>query len=449
MLFEACILLPVLALLWKRFRPRSKRACVLVLGDFGRSPRMQYHCWSLSRAGFDVDVVAYGGSEPHGSVRDDPKIKVALLRSLPAAINNLPRVAVYFVKVLLQSLQLFCTLYLWLPRASHLLLQNPPAIPTMAVAWLVCRLRGTEFVVDWHNYGHTILSMALPRKHPLVRFAVWYERFFGRMADNAVCVTNAMREDLARNWDVTAVTMHDRPPALFRPLPLDERHHLFMQLKQQYSVFADPDGDANRTVFTQLDTSGMPEYRSGRPALLVSSTSWTEDEDFGVLLDALKIYEERSLTDLSLPPLVCVITGKGPQKQFYLDKVKELKFTRISVETPWLEAADYPRLLGSADLGVSLHTSSSGLDLPMKVVDMFGCGLPVLAHDFKCLGELVRHKHNGMVFKSSGELAEQLRQLLGDPDQSLLLDFRENLVEFRLNRWEQHWTANVAPLFQD
>ena len=64
--------------------------------------------------------------------------------------------------------------------------------------------------------------------------------------------------------------------------------------------------------------------------------------------------------------MVVGITGKGPQKSYYLEEIKKRNFKFISIVTPWLEVEDYPKLLGSATLGISLHSSSSGLDLPMK-----------------------------------------------------------------------------------
>jgi beta-1,4-mannosyltransferase len=62
-----------------------------------------------------------------------------------------------------------------------------------------------------------------------------------------------------------------------------------------------------------------------------------------------------------------LVTGKGPLKEQFETKIAAAGMKRVSVKTVWLRAEDYPVLLGAADLGVCLHYSSSGLDLPMKV----------------------------------------------------------------------------------
>lgn len=47
----------------------------------------------------------------------------------------------------------------------------------------------------------------------------------------------------------------------------------------------------------------------------------------------------------------------------------------------------------------------------MKVVDMFGCHLPVLAKQFEAIGELVVSRSNGILFDSHQDLKRALIEL--------------------------------------
>ena len=44
--------------------------------------------------------------------------------------------------------------------------------------------------------------------------------------------------------------------------------------------------------------------------------------------------------------MVLFITGKGPQKEYYKKLIDSKSFNHVKICTPWLEAEDYPRLLG-------------------------------------------------------------------------------------------------------
>ncbi|KAJ0058447.1 hypothetical protein NL108_014625 [Boleophthalmus pectinirostris] len=432
-----------------------RRACVLVLGDIGRSPRMQYHALSLSKHGFNVTFVGFLDSKPHPDVLREEKIRIRAISEV-RGIRVGPRLLAYVTKVMAQSFQLLFVL-LSMDLQAFILMQNPPGLPGIAVAWFVGLIRGSRFIIDWHNYGYSIMALTHGERHPIVRLAKWYEHMFGPLASHNLCVTNAMKEDLLKNWGIRAVTLYDRPASVFRETPVRQKHQLFMKLSETYTVFrhsrsGDESKDVEQTAFTVHNLNKETvDLKEKRPALLISSTSWTEDEDFSILLKALEEYEALVEGGASLPPLVCVITGKGPQKQFYVSLMESLCLQHVQMCTPWLEAEDYPVLLGCADLGVCLHLSSSGLDLPMKVVDMFGCSLPVCAIHFNCLHELVKHDENGLIFKDSHELAQQLQTLLSDFPSALegkLASFRTNL---RLNRgqsWDLNWDQNVLPLIQ-
>jgi beta-1,4-mannosyltransferase len=93
-----------------------------------------------------------------------------------------------------------------------------------------------------------------------------------------------------------------------------------------------------------------------------------------------------------------------------------------------------------------MHYSSSNLDLPMKVVDMFGCSLPVCAIAFDCLSELVKHGKNGLMFRNKKDLRNQLLTLF-TKDSTAIQEMRLNVDrQFRTERWSDNWNRIVRPL---
>lgn len=64
-----------------------------------------------------------------------------------------------------------------IPARPDVSSQNPPTIPTLALAWLVGRIRGSKIIIDWHNLGYSILALKLGRNHPFVKIATWYVSF--------------------------------------------------------------------------------------------------------------------------------------------------------------------------------------------------------------------------------------------------------------------------------
>ncbi|CAH8289492.1 unnamed protein product, partial [Heterobilharzia americana] len=54
-----------------------------------------------------------------------------------------------------------------------------------------------------------------------------------------------------------------------------------------------------------------PRWRPDRPALVVSSCSWTPDDDFTLAIDALSIYDNAAgQLDSGLPDILFAVTGR-------------------------------------------------------------------------------------------------------------------------------------------
>lgn len=351
----------------------------MVLGDVGRSPRMQYHTVSLCTVpDTEVILIGYRGSQLIEDLQQpsaDGRLTVRYIPDLPRWASKLPGLLRLVFKALFQLVTLLSLLLFSLPPPDVILLQLPPALPTMAVCRLAAARHRARLVFDWHNFAYTLMAINLGRRHPLEKHAL-----------------------LRKLRPLLATPMHPRD---------------FAATAAEAAAAASSAGGAERTLCTErVRGGGSVRPRGDAPGLVVSSTSWTPDEDFGVLLAAAEMYDaEARRSRRPFPPLLFLVTGRGPQRAAYEERMRRMDLRHVAFRTVWLDPGDYPLLLGAADLGVSLHASSSGLDLPMKVVDMFGCGLPVCALSYPCIHELVQDQGNGLLFSTPQQLAQQLVDL--------------------------------------
>lgn len=404
-------------------------ATVLVMGDLGRSPRMQYHALSLADAGVDVDLIGLSGRAPLRRLGEHPRVRLHVLADRGGSRPGVSRLRFYarsgwrFGR---QGIQILTTLLFSIRPPDLILVQNPPALPALPLAWMAARARSARLIIDWHNLTHSMLAMRLGAEHPGVRAARRYEGALARRADGHLCVSEALAVELAERWNVRGSVVYDRPPAHFRPLAAAERQDVLRSLCDRLGV------DRSRSL----------------PRLVVTSTSWTEDEDIALLLEAAVLFERRGRSQARpFPQLLVLITGDGPGRARYEERLHELGLRTVHLRTAWFAAEEYPRIIAAADLGLSLHRSSSGLDLPMKIADMLGCATPVCALDYApCLREVLRPGENAVLFCTAEELASRFFQLFAPEEDGALVRLREAAADAARIRWEDEWESRARVL---
>jgi beta-1,4-mannosyltransferase len=74
------------------------------------------------------------------------------------------------------------------PACRYYLVQNPPTLPVLPLLSLVCLVRGGRLLIDFHNFGYTLMRVN-GRPSAFVAVAQFLERRFARMATHSFCVS--------------------------------------------------------------------------------------------------------------------------------------------------------------------------------------------------------------------------------------------------------------------
>jgi beta-1,4-mannosyltransferase len=346
------------------------RVVLIVLGDIGRSPRMQYHAYSLSNLETvnEVILLGYDGELCMKAIEDKQKIKQVrfLVPTFPLPVDAQNSSIGVLFKGFNLLFQIFKELLrIDLSSVNLIIIQNPPCLPAVIISIFLSLFYSTKVVIDWHNLGFKMLEEKYGRETLLSNISKWLEFFISHHCYAHICVSNSMKSWLQDKFFLHPIVVYDRPFKIFESssTELDRKHNLLVkyqfndQILFPHLVANDSSLPLNHaTISTDIIENNVVNRKDGAH-ILVSSTSWTADEDFDMLLDSMillnlrlfnirqKIISSSKESDPKLWPqrIVLFITGKGELKNAFIEKVKKLESENaldyVAIRCLWLESS--------------------------------------------------------------------------------------------------------------
>ncbi|ESL08120.1 glycosyltransferase [Trypanosoma rangeli SC58] len=334
-------------------------------------------------------------------------------------------------------------------------------------------------IVDWHNFGYTILQS--DGRPSLAVWIYWMFECHCCLGDRNVTVSKAMQRALYALQDPTTkrrsearplienevTVLYDTAPAFFGPASRSRfvqevlRPILGATCKDAKEIMglSPPPAWVMETGMHDDTTTNT----SSKGLFIVGATSWTADDDYTMVVEALVRVDKR-LQQLQqretgtksplVKPIWLLVTGKGVSRGRFERAVLEASLSPlVTVTTVYFQSyLDYATALAAADVGLCLHHSSSGLDLPMKAVDMLGSGLPVIALQYEALSELLDEKR-GWMFSNAEELERILWRLACREGSISVAESVEqkrlHVMQSREKTWDERWRVAVMPLLRD
>lgn len=349
---------------------------------------MLRHAEAAVEHGIPAELIGFRGEQPAAAaVRTRTIPGFESIRSRAPAVRVVMAAARQAMLALSLAARLVVT-----QRPSTILLQTPPLLPAapliVAYAWLM----RARVVIDWHNSTEAMLEKRFGR-NALTRLIGWIERRAVRATRHHLAVSARMAAFIGP----AAAILRDRAPARFTP--------------------------------------GVMEYGANDPPLFVVPSSFSIDDDFDLLFEALRECDER-MTEGARSTIV--LTGYGERRTAVMQSIARLRLTKLSVTSEWLSEADFIALLQSADAGISLHRSASGFDLPIKIAEFLACGTTVLALDDG--GAMDEIDAPILRFRSAGELASLMLRVIASlepPPRPVVSSWSAS--------WSEEWARVALP----